>query len=391
MALDTYEKGDTIDIPVTFLDPSNQKEIAAGVSDATVQIFKGNTPILTPTAMVRVGTTGSRYTYSYTISPTALSGVYAVYVQGTVLGDLQTATMRFSVTDRLTNLQDATDSIKLDIQSNKVDIDSQLSDIQTDIGDPSADGTSLHQELKDVKDDLGNPLATGQDITQKLDDLRTVLGLGTPVGSVAVDGLVLDDNGNPAGGVRVVAVDTSTGNASDTAITDATAGTYVINLNPGDYILQFIQAETILKQTLQLNVPTLITSLTAPTVTLATKRVVTDVVQDPEDNVVVVAEGGGKLIGFCVGEVHHFGEIERIYFEGDRHGEAWDLYTSPDWRGKGVAADMIGLMEREFVAKGCTNVVLNGVDIENAGARRLYEKIGYKPWCYRYFKKIKND
>lgn len=283
MSLDTYEIGDSIDIPVTFTDSTGAE--ASGVPDAMIEIYKANTQIVSPTALTLIS--GGRFFFPYTIPGIATPGVYTAYITGTVSSVLQTATYTFSVSDRLTTLQTSsntlqttTNNIQLDLAAAQLDIDNQLSDLQTDIGDPSVDGTSLHQELKSILDDLGTPLATGQDITEKLDDIRTALGLGTPVGSVAVSGVVIDGNGNPIGNVRVIAVNTATGNASDTNIT-TNAGLYTVNLNPGTYVFEFIQATTVLQQSLTVIVPPLVSTFTAPTVTLVTKKTITDIVQDP--------------------------------------------------------------------------------------------------------------
>lgn len=275
--MSSYEKGDTIEIPVTFTDPVTEVE-ASSVPDAKIQIFKGNTQILALTPLVQIS--GGKYFYLYTIPVLAASGVYTVYVTGTVGGNLQTATMSFSVTDRLTNIQSTADGIKLDIQAAKLDLDSQLASVSGDIGGPSADGTTLHDELKNIISDLGNPLLTGQDITQKLDDIRTTLGLGTPIGSVSVTGNVIDENGSPITGVRVIAINRANGNATDTNIT-AIDGSYILHLNPGSYVLQFVQTITVLKQTYEISIPTLVTSFTVPNIKLATKRSVSDVVNDP--------------------------------------------------------------------------------------------------------------
>lgn len=278
--MDTYEKGETIEIPVTLTNPSTGVE-EIGVPDAMIEILKGSTQIVAPTPLILIS--GGRFTFSYTIPLSADSGIYTAYITATVAGNPITATLDFSVSDKLTTLQTSVDNIMLDAAVSKADLDAQLDSIHQDIGDPSSDGTDLHSELKSIIDDLGNPLTTGQDITEKLDDIRTVLGLGTPVGIVTVTGTVFDDNAMPIQGVRVIAVNKATGNASDTDTTN-NVGAYELHLNPGEYVLEFVQAQTVLQQTQVLVVPTLITTLTVPAITLATKRTVTDLIQDPNHN-----------------------------------------------------------------------------------------------------------
>ena len=276
MSLSTYDPGDSIDIPVTFTNPTTRLE-PASVPDAMIQIFKSNVEILPATPLTQIS--GGRYLYVYSIPLSAPLGVYTVYITGTVNSILQTATMTFSVSDNLVNLQNTANSIVLDITASQLDMDTKFATVIADIGTPTVDGTNLHAELKTIISDIGNPLLTGQDITQKLDDIRTAIGLTTPIGSCTVSGLVLDENGHPLAGVRVIAINTATGNATNTAIT-ATNGSYSLNLNPGTYVLQFVQATTILNQSTTITIPALTTSFTVPHVILTTKRTVTDLITD---------------------------------------------------------------------------------------------------------------
>jgi hypothetical protein len=280
MALATYELGDTIEIPVTFTDLTSGVQ-APVVPDAMIAIFMGNTQILAPTAMTQI--TGGEYYYTYTISPTATLGVYTVYITGTVNSNLQTATFSFSVSNRLTNLQTSVNALTLNVQANQVDTDTQFALVGANIGNPIANSTTLYQELQTIITDIGNPIATGQDLTGKLDNIQAALGLGTTLGTVAVTGTVVDNNNLPIAGVRVIAINTSTGSAVDTGVTDST-GTYTMYLNPCNYIFEFVQVTTILQQSISVTVPTLITALTVPPTQLATKRTVTDVVNDPQGN-----------------------------------------------------------------------------------------------------------
>ncbi len=107
-----------------------------------------------------------------------------------------------------------------------------------------------------------------------------------------------------------------------------------------------------------------------------------------EEYLAVVAECESMLVGFCTGSIHIFDEIETMYFRGDKRGDAWDLATTPEWRGKGVGAALLDGLSVEFKKRGCEHMILNNVDINNAGAKRLYEKLGYTPWTLKYYKKI---
>ena len=108
-----------------------------------------------------------------------------------------------------------------------------------------------------------------------------------------------------------------------------------------------------------------------------------------KDSVTIIALAGEEIIGFCLGDVHHFTDLEKVYFDGDKYGELWDIYTKPAWRGKGVGGEMIALAEKEFAKRGCPSLLLNSVDIDNEWAKRLYEKLGFKQYTFKYFKFLK--
>jgi ribosomal protein S18 acetylase RimI-like enzyme len=113
-----------------------------------------------------------------------------------------------------------------------------------------------------------------------------------------------------------------------------------------------------------------------------------DINERPEDYLTVVAETNGDLRGFCIGEIHRYGIIEKVYFHGDKRGEVWDIYVDPLYRNIKIGELMIQEIEKQFVLKGCEDVIMNGVDIENTGARKLYKRLGYKEWCIRCYKQI---
>jgi len=110
--------------------------------------------------------------------------------------------------------------------------------------------------------------------------------------------------------------------------------------------------------------------------------------EEPKRYLAVVAEHEETCVGFCTGEVYHFDEIEKRYYEGTIRGDAWDLYTAQEWRGKGIGAALLQGLEKEFAAHGCEHMILNNVDYANTSARKLYESIGYAPWSVKYYKKI---
>jgi len=108
----------------------------------------------------------------------------------------------------------------------------------------------------------------------------------------------------------------------------------------------------------------------------------------PQDHRVVVAESKGRLCGFCIGEIHHYGKIEKVYFQGNQRGEIWDIFVSPQNRGLGIGENLIKKAEELFIESGCKDILLNEVGVDNLGAKKLYERIGYQPWNMRFYKKL---
>lgn len=113
-----------------------------------------------------------------------------------------------------------------------------------------------------------------------------------------------------------------------------------------------------------------------------------DIIDHPDSYYVVVAELDTKLVGFCVGEIKKSQGAETVYADHDLHGGVWDLSVDAQYRSRGIGQLMLDKMAEVFVEHGCKDMVLNGVDLENTGARKLYERLGFKPWNIKYYKKI---
>lgn len=64
------------------------------------------------------------------------------------------------------------------------------------------------------------------------------------------------------------------------------------------------------------------------------------------------------------------------------YGEIKRMYVKPELRGKGVAASVLGLLEQEAAARGCTRLTLETGPYQEA-ALALYAREGYER-CERY-------
>jgi ribosomal protein S18 acetylase RimI-like enzyme len=60
----------------------------------------------------------------------------------------------------------------------------------------------------------------------------------------------------------------------------------------------------------------------------------------------------------------------------ERVGEIWAVRVLPCLQGHGIGARLIGAAESLLLARGFRGATLT-VDIDNPGARRLYERLGY--------------
>ena len=61
-------------------------------------------------------------------------------------------------------------------------------------------------------------------------------------------------------------------------------------------------------------------------------------------------------------------------------GAIGNVYTRPDCRGRGLAAEVTGAVARELQRRGTATIVLNVAD-SNGVARRVYERLGFVEYC----------
>lgn len=94
---------------------------------------------------------------------------------------------------------------------------------------------------------------------------------------------------------------------------------------------------------------------------------------DQPDRVVMVAEQGGTIVGYV------YGAIEPQSWEELREeaGFIHDVYVDEAARGGGVASALVGACVEWLTARGAPRVVL-WTAAPNAGARRLFERLGFR-------------
>ena len=91
----------------------------------------------------------------------------------------------------------------------------------------------------------------------------------------------------------------------------------------------------------------------------------------PEGTFTAGAFEQGELIGIA-----GFHRAERLKM---RHkGDIWGVYVKPEWRGRGIARQMLSAILDRLRSYPTLDHVLLHVSDSQAGARRLYESLGFE-------------
>ena len=102
------------------------------------------------------------------------------------------------------------------------------------------------------------------------------------------------------------------------------------------------------------------------------------------DTFLFLASDVDRLIGYALGHVTPVEDtwIADTWRTGKRIGELESISVLPEYRGQGLGSRLLDEVDREFDALGVEDVVI-GLLPGNEGARRLYERHGFRPnWLY---------
>jgi ribosomal protein S18 acetylase RimI-like enzyme len=102
------------------------------------------------------------------------------------------------------------------------------------------------------------------------------------------------------------------------------------------------------------------------------------------DTLLLLARDGDELVGYALAHVSPVDEtwIPDTWRTGPRIGELESIGVVAQRRGEGIGSALMDAVERELAALGVDDLVL-GVLPGNDGARRLYERRGFRPtWLY---------
>jgi ribosomal protein S18 acetylase RimI-like enzyme len=102
------------------------------------------------------------------------------------------------------------------------------------------------------------------------------------------------------------------------------------------------------------------------------------------DTALFLARLDGALVGYALLHVEPVGEtwVADTWRTGERIGELESIAVAPSHRGQGIGGALLDAVDREFRELGIADVII-GLLPGNEGARRLYERRGFRPtWMY---------
>ncbi|MBJ6763042.1 GNAT family N-acetyltransferase [Myxococcaceae bacterium JPH2] len=96
--------------------------------------------------------------------------------------------------------------------------------------------------------------------------------------------------------------------------------------------------------------------------------------QRPQEAVVLVAELGGAVVGYC------YGRVEGVDWNMllDRHGALHDLWVEEQARGTGTGRLLVEEMVKQLTALGAPRIVLSTA-AKNEAAQKVFARLGWRP------------
>jgi GNAT superfamily N-acetyltransferase len=104
------------------------------------------------------------------------------------------------------------------------------------------------------------------------------------------------------------------------------------------------------------------------------------------DGAILVAEIGGSFAGFVAGWVEEAGNIAETP-DSNRFGLISDICVMPDFRGRRLAARLIGAIEQHLRRTGVVRLRVSAL-AANDSARRSYQHTGFAPYEIVHEKRI---
>lgn len=96
------------------------------------------------------------------------------------------------------------------------------------------------------------------------------------------------------------------------------------------------------------------------------------------DSLLVVAEGGGRLIGVLKADI-----VRRIFYDPPFEGIIKELYILPEFRRKGLGRDLVAEASRILRERGAGLITAEFPSMHKLAAE-FYERIGFRPIFSKY-------
>jgi ribosomal protein S18 acetylase RimI-like enzyme len=103
------------------------------------------------------------------------------------------------------------------------------------------------------------------------------------------------------------------------------------------------------------------------------RAVYVELLQRPEA-FALVARRGEDLIGYAMVKIE---DADAVWYTGSLQANLESLALLPDERGKGLGTRLLDAVDEELAKLRVTDLTI-GVDVNNAGAKRFYERRGFK-------------
>jgi len=103
------------------------------------------------------------------------------------------------------------------------------------------------------------------------------------------------------------------------------------------------------------------------------RAVYVELLQRPEA-FALVARRGEDLIGYAMVKIE---DADAVWYTGSLQANLESLALLPDERGKGLGTRLLDAVDEELAKLRVTDLTI-GVDVNNTGAKRFYERRGFK-------------
>ena len=110
---------------------------------------------------------------------------------------------------------------------------------------------------------------------------------------------------------------------------------------------------------------------------------------DIEGNRIFVAKDGKRIVGYLFGRVAAAKNVRSIMPEGTDYFEVEELYVSPEYRAKGIGAELFRFAEKNVSAEADYMMLSTATKNWKAILHFYIDEVGMDFWSARLFKKLR--